>query len=215
MHVKYDICLLYYVYVIMIIKNLIQIKKHEETNCNKCKKLFTFKDHRVVLLGLTRLVAINKQSYKPKDVKIKFDQLFTHKNNNIINDYKCETCGHKNKELKSTTFYNFEKTKYLIIRIEICFKNHFLNNVKITDFNPDYIKIPGSNSFFRLMTAILFYPNDVNNPRTSGGHYTCLKRVEKNKEWIEIDDLKSSAKIFPQFSKNFENVYILVLEKIK
>ena len=158
---------------------------------------------------------MKRPNAKKTNVKIKFDQLFTHNNNNFTTDFKCDSCNFLNKKLNTSTLYDFDQTKYLIVRIELSLNNfYFLDNVKITDFNPDFIKIPGSETIFYVKTAILYYPNNINHPRTSGGHYTCLKRIENSCEWIEIDDLKSSGNISPYFIKNLANVYILVLEKI-
>jgi hypothetical protein len=168
----------------------------------------------MVLLGLTRAVACKKPIFKKTTAKITFDQLFSHSNNNITKDFKCDSCGYNNEKLETKTFYNFDQTVYLILRIELCLNSYcFLDHIKITDFNPDRIKIPGAYHYFRLMTAILFYPYDINQPK-NGGHYTCLKRIENSREWIEIDDLKASAKIYPEFVMYLSNVYILVLEKI-
>ena len=177
--------------------------------------MFIFKDHRIVLLGLTRAVACNKPILRKKKVKITFDQLFTHNKNNITTDFKCDNCGHTNNNLNTKTFYDFNQTLYLVVRIELsCNDIFFLDHVKIIKFNPDRVKIPNSNYFFRVMTAILFYPNDIDQPRKSGGHYTCLKRIENSSEWIEIDDLKNTEQIYTEFVKNLSNVYILVLEKL-
>ena len=88
-----------------------------------------------------------------------------------------------------------------------------LDNVKIIDFNPDFVSIPGSENYFYLQSAIMFYPTNSDRPR-AGGHYTCIQRVDNCCDWIEIDDITQSIKIYDQFPKYMSNVYLLILVKV-
>ena len=144
-----------------------------------------------------------------KTVYIKFVDLFI---DHYFSDYKCEHCNRKNEKLPTKVFYNFDQTRYCLIRIEPTLNiTYYLNNVKITDFNPDFLQIPGSDCTFFVKSAIMHYPTDFDNPRSSS-HYTCIKRVDHN-EWIEINDLIESPKHLQQFPEHLSFVYILLLEK--
>ena len=174
--------------------------------------MHVFKNKTVSFISLSRILAWNKTNSK-KVVYFNFNKLFTDKKNNTIDEYRCE-CGFANKKLKLEPNYDLEQNKFIIIRIEICLtkNNFFLDNVKITDFDPNFVQIPGSNNFYYLKSVILFFPTYIAKPK-SGGHYTCLKRVENTNEWLNISDTTST--LFDSFPKYLDNVYILFLEKLE
>ena len=66
---------------------------------------------------------------------------------------------------------------YLIIRIEISYQNKKIEGI-ILNFDPDHVKIIGSENEFFVKAAILFYPANINRTN-EGGHYIACRRFNR------------------------------------
>ncbi len=180
-------------------KELFRFKIIKESKCQNCDAILTFKDGNVCFLSLTRFHMLEE-----KKKKIKFYDLILKDETDF---YVCDQCSYKNSKLITNKKFSF--SDYLIIRIEISYQNVKIEG-DITNFDPDQVKIPGSESEFIVKAAILFYPADINKTN-AGGHYIACRRYSK--QWAYIDD--NNLIIKDCFVTHLRDVYILFLEKIK
>ncbi|CAF1115991.1 unnamed protein product [Brachionus calyciflorus] len=139
---------------------------------------------------------------KPFNIgSIKFAELFEE-----ITTCKCD-CRQIN---NCTSKLDFDLTNFLIIRINtvriiydtnrnVIIEN---NKTKLDDFDPENVLIPGSQTKFKVLAAILYYYESK--------HYVLIKKHNHN-SWIIISD--SSYKIIDNFTDILNYAMIIILKK--
>ena len=102
----------------------------------------------------------------------------------------------------------YSNTQYIILRLNLSLGETDINtrvNMKIKNFDPNQVKIPGIIENFKLKSIIV---HEQWSARV--GHYTCIVRNEKG-GWLNISD--SSCTSVKQLDKNMKNYFILLIEK--
>jgi protein-arginine kinase activator protein McsA len=179
-------------------KELFRFETINESKCENCAVKLTFKDGNAFFLSLTRFYLLRE-----KKNMINFNDLIL---KDKIENYVCDQCSQKNTKLIIDKKFIF--SDYLIIRIEISYRNKQILG-DILNFDPDHVKIEGSENEFFVKAAILFYPANINQT-DKGGHYIACRRF--NRKWAYIND--NNVTFSDYFVSHLRNVYILFLEKI-
>ena len=171
-----------------------------------CNNVYEFRSKTELFLALSRIKHINKTINN----LIPFHELFIGNDEPRVDDFKCFLCGLIQNKHEETVFYEF--SFYLIIKIDlICPINETFCNIGIANFNPDLVCIPNNNEKFRVMSAVLYYPTDPNNPR-SGGQYSIVIRSNCDKKWVFLTEGCVSEQ--KHLTIDMKNIYILFLQKI-
>lgn len=109
-----------------------------------------------------------------------------------------------------------ECSKFIIIRLNLSSvtTSYTRYKMRIANFNPDKVVIPGIKETFILKSAILHEELEIRNSNlnnnTHFGHYTTLIRDKAKKKWYEISDTNWNS---VKFNKYLEDVFVLLLEK--
>ena len=125
----------------------------------------------------------------------------------IHDDAYCEHCL-KSTNHRGTISYSCNPlTRYIIIRMNLSntFHNKYIRyKMRVKNFNPDKIEIPGIQETFKLKSAILH--ESLSN--SNDGHYTAL--IRSDKKWFSLSDTECTSVNFNEELKDF---YVLLLEK--
>ncbi len=136
-----------------------------------------------------------------------FEEMF--KQNHHI-EKNCCKCNKNTKHVASISYSLYDRTQYIIFRLNLSIISHNQINrmeMKIKNFNPEEIKVPGINESFRLLSTIK-YTEMFRSNLEQLGHYTC--QVRNGNTWINISDQNG----YPfNFEKDLSNIFILLVEK--
>ena len=125
-------------------------------------------------------------------------------------DIYCEKCKKNTKHSENINYKLDTNTQYLIIRINlsmVAYDKVHRYKMKIDDFDPDSVKIPGINETFMLKSTIIHEEiHDPNHP--TAGHYTC--QVKLSNTWFLLSDMNCTKR---NLNKYLNDSFILLLEK--
>jgi hypothetical protein len=130
----------------------------------------------------------------------------------IHTDVFCDKCKKQTNQSQITEYKLNHDTRFIIIRINLSTTENNINvrhEMKITDFNPDNIKIPGIAKRFVLKSAIIHEPM-MDPKHLTAGHYKCLVRNETS--WFAISD--NIGNRLNNFNENLKDVFVLLLELV-
>jgi hypothetical protein len=121
---------------------------------------------------------------------------------------KCAVCNENTNHSQRIKYSSTPFTQFIFIRLNLSVDANNTNvryNMKIKNFNPDEIKIPGMNEDFKLKSLIV-------HEQWSKAlvHYTCI--VRNNETWLNISD--SDCSPLNKLNENMENYFLLLVEKI-
>ena len=143
--------------------------------------------------------------YRETTGKKGFNELFKTKSHDDIN---CSNCKKSTKHSENTFYSLTKSTQYVIIRLNlstVSFNKVQRHEMKIDNFDPENIKIPGIDDLFILKSTILY--EEISRYPISG-HYTC--QIRRSNFWFEISDISETKR---NLNKHLANSFLLLLEK--
>lgn len=132
-----------------------------------------------------------------------------------LDEYKCDKCNYRNKELLLDTQYDFSMNNCVILKFNLVVdgsNGNKCHTISVKNFNENHVLIPGDkkNTVFIVKAAIIFRPA-CQDKLDIGAHYVCWRRTLYGEGWLEISDSRSDY--HKEFIHNLNHVYLLFLEK--
>ncbi len=122
-------------------------------------------------------------------------------------DVLCDKCLKNTPHTQTVSYASEHSNKFMIVRINLSMIKDDENiryNMKIKNFNPFNVEIPGKNLNLSLNSVIVHDKLSENV-----GHFTCI--VHNEDKWYSISDTNSWC--IKNLNENLENYYVLLLQK--